>query len=69
MFNPGQFFTDVNNGSQIRPNPGFLTAEQWVALFRERAFRARNCGPDMSVSANLPAFFTGAICGQSTDAE
>jgi len=58
-------FTDVNTDPEIRPNAGFLTAEQWRRAFARTGFRHVDVMPDINRIREIYAhFFVGAICGQ-----
>jgi SAM-dependent methyltransferase len=67
MFQILESFTDVQTDSEIRPNPGFLTADQWRRAFTRAGFERVEVAPDIdSIREIYPHFFTGAICGQNT---
>jgi 3-hydroxymyristoyl/3-hydroxydecanoyl-(acyl carrier protein) dehydratase/SAM-dependent methyltransferase len=58
-------FTDVNTEPEIRPNPGFLTADQWRRAFMRAGFERAEVRPDVDRIRDVYShFFTGAICGQ-----
>ncbi len=58
-------FTDVNTDPEIRPNPGFLTADQWRRAFARAGFERAEVAPDVDrIREVYSHFFTGAICGQ-----
>jgi len=58
-------FTDVNTEPEIRPNPGFLTADQWRRAFTRAGFARTEVRPDVDRIRDVYShFFTGAICGQ-----
>ena len=60
-------FTNVETDPEIRPNPGFLTAEQWRRAFSRAGFTRTEIAPDIErIREIYPHFFTGAICGQNT---
>jgi len=60
-------FTDVQTDPEIRPNPGFLTADNWRRAFTRAGFERTKVAPDIdSIREFYPHFFTGAICGQNT---
>jgi hypothetical protein len=49
----------------MRPNPGFLTADQWRRAFTRAAFENVKVSPDIDrIREIYPHFFAGAICGQ-----
>jgi hypothetical protein len=69
MFQILDSFTDVEIDPEIRPNPGFLTAEQWRRAFSRAGFPRTEIAPDVArIREIYPHFFTGAICGQKTTA-
>ena len=58
-------FTEVQTHLEIRPNPGFLTADQWRQAFKRAGFERVEVAPNVDdIRALYPHFFTGAICGQ-----
>ena len=60
-------FTDVNTDPEIRPNPGFLTADQWHRVVTRAGFERAEVTPDVDhIREVYLHFFTGAICGQRT---
>jgi polyketide synthase PksN len=69
MFQILDSFTDVEIDPEIRPNPGFLTAEQWRRAFSRAGFPRTEIAPNVArIREIYPHFFTGAICGQKTTA-
>jgi SAM-dependent methyltransferase len=67
MFQILDSFTNVHTDPEIRPNPGFLTAEQWRRAFSRAGFKHARVVPDIDrIREIYRHFFTGAICGQST---
>jgi len=65
MFQILESFTDVQTDREIRPNPGFLTADQWRRAFNRAGFHSTDVAPDVDVIRDIyPHFFAGAICGQ-----
>jgi polyketide synthase PksN len=67
MFQILDSFTNVQTDPEIRPNPGFLTAEQWRHAFSRAGFGHIKVAPDIDrIREIYPHFFTGAICGQNT---
>ena len=67
MFQILDSFTNVETDPEIRPNPGFLTAEQWRRAFSRAGFTRTEIAPDIErIREIYPHFFTGAICGQNT---
>ena len=67
MFQILDSFTNVLTDPEIRPNPGFLTAEQWRRAFSRAGFRHAGVAPDIErIREIFPHFFTGAICGQNS---
>ncbi len=58
-------FTEVNTDAEFRPNPGFLTPQNWRHAFAGAGFSAVEINPDIdSISKIYPHFFTSAICGE-----
>ena len=67
MFQILDSFSNVETDPEIRPNPGFLTAEQWRRAFLRAGFTRTEIAPDIErIREIYPHFFTGAICGQNT---
>src|SRR5213080_2252972 len=67
MFQILESFTEVQTDPEIRPNPGFLTADHWRRAFTRAGFERVEVAPDIdSIREVYPHFFTGAICGQNT---
>jgi SAM-dependent methyltransferase len=65
MFQILDSFTDVETDPEVRPNPGFLTAEQWRRAFIKAGFARTEIAPNLKrIREIYPHFFTGAICGQ-----
>jgi hypothetical protein len=65
MFQILESFTDIKIDSEFRPNPGFLTAEQWRTAFARAGFGRVELAPEIDrIREIYPHFFTGAICGQ-----
>lgn len=70
MFQILQSFTDVETDPEIRPNPGFLTAEQWLLAVARAGFIHAEVAPNIErIREIYPHFFTGAICGQTSRTE
>jgi SAM-dependent methyltransferase len=68
MFQILDSFTNVQTDPEIRPNPGFLTAEQWRRAFSRAGFGHAEVAPDIDRIREIYShFFTGAICGQNTE--
>jgi SAM-dependent methyltransferase len=66
MFQILDSFTNVQTDPEVRPNPGFLTAEQWRRAFSRAGFRHAEVAPDIDrIREIYPHFFTGAISGQN----
>jgi polyketide synthase PksN len=67
MFQILDSFTNVETDPEIRPNPGFLTAEQWLSAFLRAGFTRTEVAPDVErIREIYPHFFTGAVCGHNT---
>ena len=67
MFQILDSFTNVEIDPEIRPNPGFLTANQWRRAFSRTGFGHVDIAPDINrIREFYPHFFTGAICGTHT---
>ncbi len=66
MFQILDSFTNVETDPEFRPNPGFLTAEQWRRAFSRAGFAQAKVAPDIDrIREIYPHFFTGAIAGQN----
>jgi SAM-dependent methyltransferase len=66
MFQILESFTNVKTDPEIRPNPGFLTPEQWRRAFSRAGFTRTEIAPDVEQIRKIyPHFFTGGICGQN----
>jgi SAM-dependent methyltransferase len=66
MFQILESFTNVQTDPEIRPNPGFLTAEHWRRAFTRAGFQCVDIAPNIDrIREIYPHFFTGAICGQN----
>lgn len=58
-------FSDVNTDPEIRPNPGFLTADHWLRAFTRAGFERVEIAPQINRICEVYShFFTAAICGQ-----
>ena len=67
MFQILDSFTNVQTDPEIRPNPGFLTPEQWRRAFSRAGFKRTGVAPDIDrIREIYPHFFTAAICGQNS---
>ena len=65
MFQILDSFSNVETDPEFRPNPGFLTAEQWRRAFLRAGFTRTEIAPEIERIRDIyPHFFTGAICGQ-----
>jgi SAM-dependent methyltransferase len=65
MFQILESFTNVQTDPEIRPNPGFLTAEQWRRAFCRAGYEHTEVAPDIDhIREIYPHFFTGGVCGQ-----
>ena len=70
MFQILDSFTNVETDPEVRPNPGFLTAQQWRRAFSQAGFKQTKVAPDIDrIREIYPHFFTGAISGQNIDRE
>jgi polyketide synthase PksN len=66
MFQILESFINVQTDPEVRPNPGFLTAEQWRCAFTRAGFQRVEVAPDIDrIREIYRHFFTGAICGQN----
>jgi SAM-dependent methyltransferase len=66
MFQILESFTDVRIDPVFRPNPGFLTAAEWVNALGCAGFERAEVAPDLDRIRQLyPHFFTGAIAGRA----
>src|SRR5438309_469480 len=67
MFQILESFTEVLTDPEIRPNPGFLTADHWRRAFTRAGFNHAEVVPDIDgIREIYPHFFAGAICGENT---
>src|SRR5262249_3843769 len=67
MFQILDSFNNVETDPEIRPNPGFLTAQQWRRAFLRAGFDRVEVAPDIErIREIYPHFFTGAICGHNS---
>jgi len=58
-------FTEVDTDPEFRPNPGFLTADQWRNAFQRAGLEHTEVKPELDrIREIYPHFFTGAICGR-----
>ena len=66
MFQILDSFTNVETDPEVRPNPGFLTAQQWRRAFSQAGFTQAKVAPDIErIREIYRHFFTGAISGQN----
>jgi len=66
MFQILDSFTDVQTDPAFRPNPGFLTSDNWRRAFARAGFERVEVAPDVDrIREICPHFFTGSICGQN----
>lgn len=57
-------FREVETHPELRPRPGFLTPESWVASLEAAGFEGIEVVPDVRELRELhPRFTTGALCG------
>jgi SAM-dependent methyltransferase len=67
MFQILDSFNNVETDPEFRPNPGFLTAEQWRRVSLRAGLGHPKVAPNVEAIREIyPHFFTGAICGQKT---
>jgi SAM-dependent methyltransferase len=67
MFQILESFAGVQLDPEMRPSPGFLTADQWRRAFTRAGFEHVKVAPDIDrIREIYPHFFAGAICGQNT---
>lgn len=58
-------FRDVETDPDLRPHPGFLTPELWVANLERTGFEPVEVVPDVRILRDYyPRFNTGAVCGR-----
>jgi len=58
-------FRDVELDPELRPHPGFMTPELWVANFERAGFVDVDVVPDVRVLRELyPRITTGTVCGR-----
>ena len=58
-------FSDVDTDPEIRPNPGFLTADHWRRAFTRAGFERIEVAPQIDrIREMYSHFFTAAICGR-----
>src|SRR6476659_6647755 len=68
MFQILDSFTNVQTDAEVRPNPGFLTAEQWRRAFSRAGFQHAKVSTAIDrIREIYPHFFTAAICGQNSE--
>jgi SAM-dependent methyltransferase len=59
-------FREVQIDPELRPGPGFLTPELWVAQLERAGFERVELVPDVRVLREFyPGFATGAVCGHA----
>ena len=70
MFQILESFTNVQTDPELRPNPGFLTAEHWRRALTRAGLQRAEVAPNIDrIREIYPHFFTGAICGQNVVSE
>ena len=70
MFQILESFTNVQTDPELRPNPGFLTAEHWRRALTRAGLQRAEVAPNIDrIREIYPHFFTGAICGQNALSE
>jgi SAM-dependent methyltransferase len=58
-------FVAVDTDDELRPEPGFLTAEQWLAALARAGFEQVEVVPDViRLRTAYPGFLAGAVCGR-----
>jgi SAM-dependent methyltransferase len=58
-------FNEVDTDPEFRPNPGFLTANQWRLAFGRAGFERTEVKPELNAIREVyPHFFTGAVIGE-----
>ncbi len=58
-------FREVATDPDLRPNPGFLTPEQWTHILQHAGFTQVTIVPDLArIREVTPNFLTGAVCGR-----
>jgi SAM-dependent methyltransferase len=58
-------FTAVRTIPEIRPQPGFLTPEQWCLALSRAGFAGAEITPDhVRIREIFPKLFAGAVCGR-----
>lgn len=61
-------FLDVELDTSLRPQPGFLTPEQWRGWFEKSGFSSYSIAPDIEkLRDSYDRFITGAICAFSPE--
>jgi SAM-dependent methyltransferase len=67
MFQILDSFTHVHTDPELRPNAGFLTAQQWRRALTGAGFHQVEVAPDVDHIRELyPHFFTGALAGRNS---
>ncbi len=57
-------FIDVDLDKTLRPQPGFLTPEQWQGWLQQSGYANVSIKPDIeSIREYYPRFITGSVCG------
>lgn len=65
MFQNLESFIDVHTDPEVRPRPGFLTAEQWRRAFSRTGFAQCEVAPNIEKIRDIYShFFTASIAGQ-----
>lgn len=61
-------FRAVDLHPDYRPNPGFLTADQWRRALHAAGFSEVSFAPDVErIQPIYPRFFTGAVCAKKNE--
>ncbi len=58
-------FNEVKVDPSLRPEPGFLSPESWLAALGSADFEATEIAPDLTKIREIyPRFYTGALCAR-----
>ncbi len=57
-------FLDVELDKTLRPQPGFLTPEQWLGWLQQSGYTDISIKPNLeAIREHYPRFITGSVCG------